>query len=126
GPGTGRKTREFRRAARAAMEKAKAAVPAWVVPLPNLLENITPAPNAFDVVIVDEASQVGLEFLFLLWMAPRVIVVGDDKQCTPADNRMGMNLDDLFRTRREHLGDIDEYGKGRQGSYPCEIGRAHV
>ncbi len=107
GAGSGRKTREFRRGARAAMEKAKTAVPAWVVPLPNLLENIIPDRDSFDVVIVDEASQVGLEHLFLLWMAPRVIVVGDDKQCTPGVNRMGTNLEDLFRSLREHLGELD-------------------
>ncbi|MCE7002894.1 AAA family ATPase [Kibdelosporangium philippinense] len=106
GAGSGKKAREYRKAARAAMEKAKDAVPAWVVPLPNLLENITPNKDAFDVVIVDEASQVGLEQLFLLWMAPRVIVVGDDKQCTPGENRMS-KLDDLFESLRNHLADID-------------------
>jgi very-short-patch-repair endonuclease len=107
GAGTGVKAREYRKAARAAMEKAKDAVPAWVVPLPNLLDNIAPRRNAFDVVIVDEASQVGLENLFLLWMAPRVIVVGDDKQCTPSGNRLG-KLDQLFESLAEHLGDLDQ------------------
>lgn len=106
GEGSGKKTREFRKAARTAIEKAKDAVPAWVVPLPNLLENIAPVRNSFDVVIVDEASQVGVEQLFLLWMAPRVIVVGDDKQCTPGVNRMG-RLDPWFTSLNEHLGDID-------------------
>jgi hypothetical protein len=60
GAGGGRKARDFQRAARAAMDKAKGAVPVWVVPLPNLLENIPAQPNTFDVIIVDEASQVGL------------------------------------------------------------------
>jgi very-short-patch-repair endonuclease len=106
GAGSGRKAAQFRKAARGAMEKAKDAVPAWVVPLPNLLDNIAARRDSFDVVIVDEASQVGLENLFLLWMAPRVIVVGDDKQCTPSASRMG-RLDDLFDSLGEHLGDID-------------------
>lgn len=106
GGGGGRKASEFRKAARAAMEKAKDAVPAWVVPLPNLLDNIAATRDSFDVVIVDEASQVGLENLFLLWMAPRVIVVGDDKQCTPGQTRMG-KIDELFSRLKEHLGDLD-------------------
>jgi very-short-patch-repair endonuclease len=106
GAGGGRKAGEFRKAARAAMEKAKDAVPAWVVPLPNLLDNIAAERDSFDVVIVDEASQVGLENLFLLWMAPRVIVVGDDKQCTPGQTRMG-KIDELFTRLGEHLGDLD-------------------
>ncbi|WP_280382492.1 AAA domain-containing protein [Nocardia wallacei] len=105
GAGKGRKTREFRRAAREAMAIAKEAVPAWVVPLPNLLENLPPEKNSFDVVIVDEASQVGLEHLFLLWMAPRLIVVGDDKQCTPGATRMG-KLEPVFQRLDEHLGDV--------------------
>ncbi|WHT22157.1 AAA domain-containing protein [Crossiella sp. CA-258035] len=107
GGGHGSRVREFRNAAKAAMEKAKSAVPAWVVPLPNLLENIAPDRDSFDVVIVDEASQVGLEHLFLLWMAPRVIVVGDDKQCTPGVNRMG-KLANVFERMSEHLAELPE------------------
>jgi very-short-patch-repair endonuclease len=107
GAGGGRKARDFQRAGRAAMEKAKGAVPVWVVPLPNLLDNIAAEPHAFDVIIVDEASQVGLEHLFLLWMAPRVIVVGDDQQCTPGPVRMGRSLDQIFDSMREHLGQLE-------------------
>ena len=70
-------------AARSAMRDARGAVPAWVMPLRQVAEMIDPEPDAFDVVIVDEASQVGLAGLMLLWLAPRVIVVGDDKQCAP-------------------------------------------
>jgi very-short-patch-repair endonuclease len=106
GAGQGKKAREFKAAARAAMEKAKGAVPAWVVPLPNLLDNLAVERNSFDVVIVDEASQVGLEQLFLLWLAPRVIVVGDDKQCTPGDARLG-RLDPVFDSLKLHLADAD-------------------
>ncbi len=70
-------------AARSAMRDARGAVPAWVMPLRQVVEMLDPEPDAFDVVIVDEASQVGLSGLLLLWLAPRVIVVGDDKQCAP-------------------------------------------
>ncbi|MFI6132793.1 AAA domain-containing protein [Micromonospora sp. NPDC051141] len=107
GAGGGRKVRELRQAAQAAMGKAQGIVPAWVIPLPSLLENLTVKRNAFDVVIVDEGSQVGLEHLFLLWLAPRIIVVGDDQQCTPAPNRMGRTFDEHFRALSEHLGDLD-------------------
>ena len=106
GAGMGKKTREFREAARAAMAIAKSAVPAWVVPLPDLLESLPAVKDSFDVVIVDEASQVGLEYLFLLWLAPRVIVVGDDKQCTPGATRMG-RLEPVFQRLDEHLGEVD-------------------
>jgi very-short-patch-repair endonuclease len=103
---TGKKQSEFRRAAREAISKARDAVPAWVVALPNLLENIAAERDRFDVVIVDEASQVGIDALFLLWMAPRVIVIGDDKQCTPGASSLGL-LDRVFARNDEHLAGID-------------------
>jgi very-short-patch-repair endonuclease len=84
GKGTGRYAPRHRRAARDAMRLARDAVPAWIMPLQKIVETISPTPDAFDVVIVDEASQAGLDALFLLWLAPRVIVVGDDKQCAPS------------------------------------------
>jgi very-short-patch-repair endonuclease len=83
GKGTGRYASRHRRAARGAMEIARDAVPAWIMPIQRVVETIPAAQDAFDVVVVDEASQAGLDALFLLWLAPRVIVVGDDKQCAP-------------------------------------------
>jgi hypothetical protein len=83
GKGKGRYSANKRRAARSAMRAAQGAVPAWVMPVGKVAETIPAVQDAFDVVIVDEASQSGLEALFLLWLAPRVIAVGDDKQCAP-------------------------------------------
>jgi superfamily I DNA and/or RNA helicase len=57
------------------------------MPLSQVAETIPPRPDSFDVIIVDEASQVGIDALFLLWLAPRVIIVGDDKQCAPGSMR---------------------------------------
>lgn len=106
GVGYGKNVRRHRDAARAAMEKAKSAVPAWVVPLSTLLDNLPVERNSFDVVIVDEASQVGMEQLYLLWLAPRVIVVGDDKQCTPGEGRLGVQNRILSGIDR-HLHEVD-------------------
>ncbi|USX53243.1 AAA domain-containing protein [Lentzea sp. HUAS12] len=106
GAGYGKQVNRLRKAARAAMDKAKDAVPAWVVPLPKLLETMRAQRDSFDVVIVDEASQAGLEQLFLLWMAPRVIVVGDDMQCAPSDGRLGP-LEPMFARLDEYLPNLD-------------------
>jgi very-short-patch-repair endonuclease len=65
------------------MAVAQTAVPAWVMPIGEVLSTIPAVRDSFDVVIVDEGSQAGLDSLFLLWLAPRVIIVGDDRQCTP-------------------------------------------
>ncbi|WP_338890502.1 AAA domain-containing protein [Rhodococcus sovatensis] len=84
GLGTSSLAQRYRVAARAAMQDAQTVVPAWVMPIAQVLSSIPPQQNAFDVVIVDEASQAEITSMFLMWLAPRVIVVGDDKQCAPA------------------------------------------
>lgn len=108
GMGTGKYAERFRSAARDAMREAQGAVPAWVMPLQQVLASIPPQPGAFDVVIVDEASQADISSLFLLWLAPRVIVVGDDKQCTPSEVSAGA-LDDVFTRLETYLPDMPEY-----------------
>ncbi|GAB84065.1 hypothetical protein GORBP_028_00680 [Gordonia rubripertincta NBRC 101908] len=108
GKGTGKHAERFRQAARMAMQEAQSAVPAWVMPTQQVLASIPPQPGAFDVVIVDEASQVDITNLYLLWLAPRVIVVGDDKQCTPSEVALG-GLDDVFTRLDNYLGDLPDH-----------------
>jgi very-short-patch-repair endonuclease len=99
------------RNARSAMREARGAVPAWVMPIKQVAEMIDPEPDAFDVVIVDEASQVGLDGLMLLWLAPRVIVVGDDKQCVPFyTGGKHERFDELLDTLLPHLVDWQRDG----------------
>lgn len=105
GKGTGKYAERFRQAARSAMAVAQGAVPAWVMPLQQVLATIPPQQNAFDVIIVDEASQADLSSLFLLWLAPRVIVVGDDRQCTPSEVSAGA-LDAVFERLDAYLPDM--------------------
>jgi len=73
-----------------------------------VLETLAPVRDSFDVVIVDEASQASIEDLFLLWLAPRVIVVGDDKQCAPSQVRMG-ELEPIFSKLTSYLPDMPGY-----------------
>ncbi|MEN3357044.1 MAG: hypothetical protein V7637_1026, partial [Mycobacteriales bacterium] len=110
GKGTGRYAPRYRRAARDALSEARNAVPAWVMPLRQVLDTIPPVPDSFDVVIVDEASQCGLEALFLLWLAPRVIVVGDDKQCAPSKVVFG-ELQPIFDRRDAYLPDLPRWSR---------------
>lgn len=106
--GTGKHAERYRQAARDAMTVAQSAVPAWIMPIQQVLSSIPPEPGAFDVVIVDEASQVDLTSAFLLWLAPRVIVVGDDNQCTPSEVASGA-LDPIFDRLRAELHDLPSY-----------------
>ncbi|WP_019203782.1 AAA domain-containing protein [Tsukamurella sp. 1534] len=108
GRGSGRHAERFRVAAREAMRQAQSAVPAWIMPISQVVASISPEPNAFDVVIVDEASQADITSSFLLWLAPRVIVVGDENQCAPS-SFTGVNLDDVFARLDAQLSDIPPY-----------------
>ena len=83
---TGRGKRDFRlrQAAQRSLNECKDAVPAWVMPLHRVWDTIDPAPGMFDVVIVDEASQCGYEALPLLYLAKKILIVGDDKQISPS------------------------------------------
>ena len=60
------------------------------------------------MVIVDEASQASIDALFLLWLAPRVIVVGDDKQCAPSAVSHG-ELEPIFDKLATYLPDMPAY-----------------
>lgn len=108
GRGSGKHAHRFRAAAREAMTEAAAAVPAWVMPMSQVVEMIPPEQNSFDVVIVDEASQSDITSVFLLWLAPRVIVVGDDRQCAPI-GVPGTTLDDAFAALDARLPDLPHY-----------------
>ena len=83
GKGTGKHAAKHRKDARKHMDKCRTAIPAWIMPIHKVVESIRPGSDAFDVVIIDEASQSGPEALFLLYLAKQIVVVGDDKQISP-------------------------------------------
>lgn len=85
GKGTGRsaKMERLRREARQYMDQCREAIPVWIMPRYLVAELIDPAPGRYDVVIVDEASQLGVESLFLFYIAKKMVVVGDDQQISP-------------------------------------------
>ncbi|MEU0368687.1 AAA domain-containing protein [Streptomyces sp. NPDC006283] len=94
----GKYQHRYRRDAQAALSKAQTAVPAWIMPLHQVAETVPmDRPGMFDVVIVDEASQSGLEAMLLSWLADRMVVVGDSKQVSPSN--VGLKQDEYFHLR---------------------------
>ncbi|NEE03787.1 hypothetical protein G1H10_26820 [Phytoactinopolyspora halotolerans] len=69
---------------RRSMDRCRPSVPAWIMPIHRIADQLRIQPDMFDVVIVDEASQAGLEATFLQYLAPKIVVIGDDKQVSPA------------------------------------------
>ncbi|MBM9509317.1 AAA domain-containing protein [Actinacidiphila acididurans] len=102
----GKYQHRYRRDAQAALRKAQTAVPAWIMPLHQVAETVPmDRPGLFDVVIVDEASQSGLEAMLLSWLADRMVVVGDSKQVSPAN--VGLKQDEYFHLRDRLLTSLE-------------------
>jgi very-short-patch-repair endonuclease len=84
GKGTGMYADKRRADIKAAMDRCRPAVPVWIMPVYRIAEQFRVQPDMFDVVIVDEASQAGLEATFLQYLARKIVVIGDDKQVSPS------------------------------------------
>ncbi|MPZ80197.1 MAG: AAA family ATPase [Actinophytocola sp.] len=103
GKGTGRYAAQRRVEVRQAMDRCRPAVPVWIMPVYRIAEQLAIRADMFDVVIVDEASQAGLEATFLQYLAPRMVVIGDDKQVSPS--AVGVDQQQLRDLAGQYLAD---------------------
>ncbi|MET3808545.1 very-short-patch-repair endonuclease [Nakamurella sp. UYEF19] len=93
---------------RVALDDAKTAVPVWIMPTAKALSSFRPsAVPPFDVLIIDEASQIGFEALPLLALATSTIVVGDDKQTSPEN--VGLDREQIFSMMDDFLAQVPKY-----------------
>lgn len=83
GQGTGPNAVMYRRDARKSMIDAADAVPCWIMSHARISEAMPPEIGAFDLVVVDEASQSDLWALPAILRGKKILVVGDDKQVSP-------------------------------------------
>ena len=118
GKGTGKSAERHRRTARKRMEECKTVIPAWIIPLYRVVENIKPHSPCFDVAIIDEASQTGPDGFLINYLAKQIIVVGDKEQISP-DN-IGVKDDDVELLKKKYLSDMKDIARdsiGRDYSY---------
>jgi hypothetical protein len=104
GSGTGKNASLHRRSAQNYFKQIVSKMPAWIMPLHRLWDTIDPSPGMFDTIIIDEASQATMESLALLFLAKRIIVVGDDRQNSPDTSFIDEN--DTQALVRRHLADF--------------------
>lgn len=83
GKGTGKRAGRYRRQARDASNRAKGALPCWIMPHYRVSESLPSEFGLFDLVIVDEASQSTVSALPALLRAKKILIVGDDRQVSP-------------------------------------------
>ena len=103
GKGTGKYAAQRRAEVRQAMDRCRSAVPVWIMPVYRIAEQLQIRRDMFDVVIVDEASQAGLEATFLQYLAPKMVVIGDDKQVSPT--AVGVDQQQLRDLANQYLAD---------------------
>ena len=78
GKGTGVRAGRYRQDARLAADVAISAIPCWIMPHYRICESLPAQYGAFDLVIIDEASQSDLTALPALLRAKKVLVVGEE------------------------------------------------
>lgn len=82
GKGTGNNKR-YLADARQEMEKAQSAIPVWIMPVNQVIENFPVYNEKFDVIIFDESSQCDIMSVPVLLRGEKIVVVGDDEQISP-------------------------------------------
>lgn len=100
----GKRVPQLLNQARLQMIECRGAVPVWIMPLSRVVETFDPKTTRFDVVILDEASQSDLRGLVALYMAKKVVIVGDHEQVSP--DSVGLEADFIQRLIDEHLQEI--------------------
>ena len=122
GKGKGILASKHRRVAKKRMEECKMAVPAWIMPLYRVVENIKPNTKPFDIAIIDEASQTGPDGFLIHYLAKKIIVVGDKEQISPENP--GVKDEDIEIQKKKYLSNIRFSDHiGREYSYYdyCDI-----
>ncbi|MDP8931418.1 MAG: AAA domain-containing protein [Actinomycetota bacterium] len=102
----GKYANERRIEMREAMQRCRPSVPVWIMPLYRISQALAVDADLFDVIVVDEASQAGLEATFLQYLAPKIVVIGDDKQISP--RAVGVDQQQLRDLASQYLYD-DRY-----------------
>lgn len=102
--GTGKRALKFRKEAQHQMDKCKDSVPCWIMPLYKVAETINPEQGMYDYVIIDEASQLGADAIFLLYISKNIVIVGDDKQTSP--EYIGVDANTMTPHINRHLQNI--------------------
>lgn len=102
GKGTGKNAARYLAQAQAVLPEAMGAVPAWIMPIDQVLRSFQPGTTRpFDVVIVDESSQCDLMSVGVLALGKKAIIVGDDKQTSPS--RPGQDTSIIIELQNRYL-----------------------
>jgi very-short-patch-repair endonuclease len=121
GKGTGKGAALRRQDARRAMEKCYDAVPCWIMPTWRVSEQLPASLSAFDLVILDEASQSDARELPALLRGKKVLVVGDDRQVSPS--AAFLSIANIERLRENFLSEFPFRSQVEPGASLYDLAR---
>ncbi len=101
GAGKGKAAGRHRRVIRDATMDAAEAVPCWILPEWRVSEQLPAELAAFDLVIIDEASQSDVTALPAIVRGKKLLIVGDDKQVSPV--HVGLDERTIVQLRTTYL-----------------------
>ena len=93
--------RHWGQQARLAATEASPAAPVWIMPEYKIAEQFSADLGAFDLVILDEASQSDITSIGSLARGQKCLIVGDDQQVSPSS--VGLPADRVDMLRQEHI-----------------------
>jgi len=119
--GTGKGAALHRQDARRAMENCYDAVPCWIMPTWRVSEQLPATLSAFDLVILDEASQSDARELPALLRGKKVLVVGDDRQVSPS--AAFLSIANIERLRENFLSEFPFRSQVEPGASLYDLAR---
>ena len=121
GTGTGKRAALYRQDSRRAMENCYDAVPCWIMPTWRVSEQLPATLGAFDLVILDEASQSDARELPALLRGKKVLVVGDDRQVSPS--AAFLSIANIGRLRENFLSEFPFRAQVEPGASLYDLSR---
>lgn len=121
GRGTGQRAALYRQDSRRAMENCYDAVPCWIMPTWRVSEQLPATLNAFDLVILDEASQSDARELPALLRGKKILVVGDDRQISPS--AAFLSIANIERLRENYLSEFPFRSQVEPGASLYDLAR---
>ncbi len=112
--GAGVRVTRNRQLSEAALSRARAAVPCWLLPLWRVGEHVPADFGAADVVVVMDASRADVGALATLLRGRKLVIVGDPQQCPPPPAGIGeRRLRELAARFLKDQPHVEALGAGR-------------
>jgi len=97
----GKRSVNYWREAQEAMKECYEVIPCWIIPEAKVADHLPAKLKAFDLVIIDEASQSDVTALPVIFRGKKLLVVGDDKQVSP--NPVGIKEERIQQIMDENI-----------------------